>query len=685
MTVEFEPITTQDAHRILDRERNTRTTPGSGREVIRRRTTSQVNITPVARKASTRPEVRPPTSREREVHGPRTPSSHSQPAKQPATWLIASVVIALLLIVVAAFGILNSSAPSNLASHSHPSGEPAPASPVPTAVPTPKPPAAEPKRAQPEPAELVPAPAEPPASPEPTEPKPPVAEGKTEADPASPPATPVAPEAAPATPVQPAPEPASPTPAPVVATKEPAPAPAPAPAASAVSGVLREILPLLAKRAFDAAEARVRDAAGLEDGAREALAAALRAMQADEKALRANLDAQVGKTVKLSTARETVSGKLASADLPLLKVERPIVINGEVRGTRVTEIRVDELTAEVRAAFLPEPATPDAWAGRALGALSETRADDASAALKQLGGHALKDALELELARAGDAAREEQARAAWAKLAESAEGAATLTRVRQAIADLEAFEKDFGTTAHATQPSIASERAELRAQLERAALCFDPRVQKLFKGRVVSYEARTGTLTLAYDFSTKEQLDDFENIVWAPPGDHSGVTWKKGSITVFGKSVTDTYFIVPMFAANSARLQAKIATVRQSGGRRVCFYLPLYRDGAASGARPVVYFDKTETRLLDGGKEVATTSAALLPNADGTLEVATTENNVTVKVNGKEIFNQSMPTSRQSGFLVQGGWDTGCSFSFLQITGKLSSEWLAKALNAAKP
>lgn len=587
--------------------------------------------------------------------------------------IIASVLIALVLVTVAIAGILTSSEPSNIAQHRQ-TPEPA--------LPAPKIPSAEPKTSSsPKPAQLEPpiepldkslAPlpeAKPPAEPpvEPATPPPPVNLRPKE------PSTPPVDAKTPDTRTEPKP------PAPDIA----APTPAPSAGNDAMPNLLRDVLPLLAKRDFDAADAKTRTAADLGDTLREALGRTLASIRADDQAVRAALAALVGKQVKLATARETVTGKLASAEPPVLKVERPIVINGEVRGTHVTELRLDELTPDTREAFLPAAASLDAWAGRTLVALCEMRVDAAAKALAHLDGHALKDALTAEMARAGATARENQALAVWNKLLETAEGAVTLTRVRQVLADLETFEKDFATTAFFTQSYVAEKRATLRKQCSSLEAYLDPRVQKLFKGRVLSYEARTGAITLAYDLTTKEQLDDFEGIVWAPPGDHTGVLWKKEALSFFAKDVHNRLLVVPMITPDSLRFQAKVSALRLNMGKRVCFFVTLFRDKNDPGTHPYVNFDKAETKLADNGKDLFTSTTVLL-NQEGPLEVICTEKTITVKINGHEFTHPFTPSSKP-GMSLDAGWDSGLTLSYIQVSGRLSPEWLAKALSAAKP
>lgn len=664
MTVEFAPISTEEATRIL-KDENPRATPGSGREIIRKQRSTSEHGLPVVKKSNVRPPQHPP--------GPVAPS------KGPAAGMIAAVAIAALLMLAGLIGIATSSSePRKTAREvaTAPVSALGPRETTRTVTPSPAP---EP------PAELIRNPVE--ASSASGTAKP----SDTTPEPVRPPAEPVRPEP----PTQTAETPAQP--APVVAPELTAPAVAqPAPVAAPDSTTLKPPLlgnedsakllratgQWLAQEQLDRATAGIKADQAAPQPVREALTAALEALRAEEQACQQELAAQVGKPVRLGTRKEAVAGTLAAVEFPVLKIEKTIIINGQPRGTTNVIVRLDELTEVSRRSFLPKTFEPtaDTQAGRLLRALGQSRLDDATAALSALEGHTLRPLFETELKLLAARERERLAGETWEKVAKLAEEASSQSRAKLALEELNAFATEFAGTEFCKTSLVVSKLPELRARAEFAILAFDPRVPRLFKGRVVSYDARTAAITLAYDFQTKEQTEDFAQAVWAPPGDHTGLTWKKGSLTTFCKGTNDCLFVLPQFRADGVCVQVKFGATKHSWER--LYFVIVLASPSSAGKTPELQFlgSQKDAALAESYNPVKTNTAEPV-KAETRLELSLQGQLLTAKINGKSALEYKSPHgSDRSGISFRGGWDSGVTITALQVSGKLDPGWLAAAL-----
>jgi hypothetical protein len=71
-------------------------------------------------------------------------------------------------------------------------------------------------------------------------------------------------------------------------------------------------------------------------------------------------------------------------------------------------------------------------------------------------------------------------------------------------------------------------------------------------------------------------------------------------------------------------------------------------------------------------------------HVDGTLDLSCQGTAVTVKECGKTIFEYQLPKPNDHvGWWLGGGWDSGITFTKLQVSGRLDQAWLTKALASA--
>jgi len=412
---------------------------------------------------------------------------------------------------------------------------------------------------------------------------------------------------------------------------------------------------------------------------------AMKLLVAQREARIAALKTFVGKFVKLDTVKGPQNGKLASFENNMLNLEREIVINGESRGASKAAVAMDDLLPVCREklAPTPSPASSTDWLAATLTGMAERQWDAADAALMKVNAGELRDILSAELKRTRVAELEARAAAAWAKILAHAAEATSQTKAKQLLEELAAFSKQFEASDFAAKPEIGAKIKELTESFERLSMGMDPRVLKLFKGRVINYDAKTQVITLGYDLQTKEQTEDFIDSMWAPPGDTTGITWKKGELKTFCKGTADRVFKMPQFASGSLNLQFDYRKPTFAWGR---YEVEISLHGLDSaGKTPKASFkgtDKGAFFFVNGGEVKSNTDAPMFAK-EGTLELSCQGATLSAKVNGKSVMEFALPKPNDhSGFWIGGGWDSGITFTRLQVSGRLDPAWLAKALEA---
>jgi len=100
-------------------------------------------------------------------------------------------------------------------------------------------------------------------------------------------------------------------------------------------------------------------------------------------------------------------------------------------------------------------------------------------------------------------------------------------------------------------------------------------------------------ITLGYDLLTKDQTEDFVDSTWAPPGDQTGLTWRKGELRTFCKGTADRIFRMPQLASGSLNIQLHFKKIDTS--RRNRFEVEVSFYGLDSiGKTPKVSFKASE-------------------------------------------------------------------------------------------
>jgi len=421
--------------------------------------------------------------------------------------------------------------------------------------------------------------------------------------------------------------------------------------------------------------------------AKDVMLDALNLLASQREARLAAITNLVGQNVKFDAVKGPQNGKLIAFKNGTLQLERAIMINGESRGSSQATVALEDLTRASleRICPTPAPAAPVDWIAAALTAMAEGQLDAADAALTHLAGNDLRESLAAELKLTRVREREAQAGAAWAKIEAHAAEAPSQARAKQLIEEIAAFSKKFSDSDFAAAPELAAKIIEMKEKFERLALGLDPRVLKLFKGRVINYDSRTQIITLGYDFLTKDQNEDFIESTWAPPGDTTGLTWKKGEIRTFCKGTADRVFRMPQFLSNSLNIQLNYKKIDTSKRNR--FEVEISFHGLDSaGKSPKISFRASEkgSVLLSGGAELKSKPDEVLFRTDGLLELTAQGQALMVKENGKPVLEHTLPKPNDhSGFWIGGGWDSGITFTKLQVSGRLDPAWLAKTLESA--
>jgi serine/threonine protein kinase len=601
----------------------------------------------------------------------RRPSESDEKPASRLTLIFAAAAVVVVLGI--ALGVVLSRGDSTTHPDSRPA-KPAPHAAAVTPPVTPKPsPAVTPIAPPPTPKPQEPAP--PPTPPvEPTAPTPAPAE-----TPATPPATPTPPPADPVTTTPAPPEKAAPA---TKAETKAAPAVVPVAPAPRAAYPWPEILAAVHENAPQKAAERVR---GGEYPAKDVMLDALSRLEAQREARQTAIKALIGQTLKVDSTKGPQNGKLVAFKNGTLQLEQVFIINGESRGATQVYVAMDELTPATldRIAPLPAPATPAEWLAAALLALAGGQLDAAEAALGHVTADELRDPLMAEIKQTRVREREAQARAAWAKLEARASEPPSQTRAKQLLEELAAFSKKFGDSDFGTLPETVAKMQEMKERFDRLSLGLDPRVVKLFKGRVLNYDAKTQVITLGYDFLTKEQTDDFVDSTWAPPGDHTGLTWRKGELRTFCKGTADRILKMPQFVSSTLTLTFDY---KKYEGTRARFEVEISFHGLDStGKTPKTSFHASDKGVffLANGAPLKSNPDEILLKKEGTLELSCQGQALTAKLNGKAILEHTMAKPNDhTGFWLGGGWDSGITFTKMQVSGRLDPVWLTKALEA---
>jgi hypothetical protein len=414
---------------------------------------------------------------------------------------------------------------------------------------------------------------------------------------------------------------------------------------------------------------------------------ALKVVAARRDARRAAIEKLVGTEVHLFTAKGQRKGKLVAFAGGALEVEQVFMINGRPGGSRRFTVPLDQLTPATLERLAPgaAPATPVEWAATVLEAMAAADLGAADAALAHLPGHLLGAILSRDVARLRARRRAARARDAWAQIEAQAEKATSQARAKRLVEDLAAFTKKYGDTEFAATPGVAAKLSRMKEEFDRLALGLDPRVARLFKGRVLTYDPRTQVISLGHGFATKDGTSDFIGSTWAPPGDRTGLTWRKGELRTFCKGTADRILRMPQFLAGTLTIRFGFRRIDTSRRNRFQVEISFYGMESVGAAEKVMYRASEKGHFLLGTRSVLTSNLEAIPfRKDGIMELVCQGQAVVVKENGQVMLRHMLPKANDhTGFWIGGGWDSGIAFTRLEISGRLDPAWLATALATA--
>ncbi len=445
--------------------------------------------------------------------------------------------------------------------------------------------------------------------------------------------------------------------------------------------LLGKVLRMLGQRQIADAIALVRENKDGSEASRQELATALDAIQKEDAEFQKSLTALIGKRIKVQTTKEIAEGTLKTLDYPVLRIEKSIAIDGQAMGSTLVVINATDINEASRAAIYRPDADGASATSRALLAMSSQRIEEAQAVVPQIKEPGLRDVLAAELRRQQDADTETRAQAAWTAITAHAKDANTLTRAKQMQTDLNAFEKAFGYSEFGQTPAVAAALVELKERMSRIAMGLDPRLQSLFKGRIASYDAANCILTLEYDLMTKDQTSDFIGSTWAPPGDHTGLTWAKGKLSTFCKYPLNKILQMPQFVSSTVNFQIDYSNPRCSAGNSQIDFG--FMDEKALNV--LIRCDRKCCTVLENDKTAGSAPTDFLALKQAHLEIACRDKAISVKFNGASVLDCNLSKSpKNAGIWFGGGWDSGVTVTKMRVSGQLDPAWLTTALKSAK-
>lgn len=456
------------------------------------------------------------------------------------------------------------------------------------------------------------------------------------------------------------------------------------------------IFTTLRRRETGGALAAARGTDVLSEVERACLIAALERIQAEDQAVVDALTKKVGENVTLEIGKETVRGKLVSFEPPVLRIDRPIKINGEERGAVALTHTLDQLTEAARKTLLGEkqPETPDEWAGRALGLAAQCMCAEADMALGRCADHSLAPALkrQIEVRRAEE--RDRQSQTAWEKVEVQAKAAGNQEQAKEVLNALAAFEVTHGSSLWAREKPQQARVADMRHQMETLLLSLDPRIQAMFMGKIVAYEPHTLTLTVEYDFQAKEQLQDFTNAdqrnKWARIS--HGTEWEKGGLRMRWEGPIDVCPRLPQFMLDDITMTYRFNDCKNSNsGSRVgigflykndkkwdCIFAGIQWDAATRPSKAQIV---RSVRVKEKHQFSVLKDASVDPFESAELEVQCKGKSFQLKLNGKVVLEHTAdPPNARGEIGLAGNFDMGAFVTFLRVKGRLDPDWLDSKL-----
>lgn len=230
-----------------------------------------------------------------------------------------------------------------------------------------------------------------------------------------------------------------------------------------------------------------------------------------EQAGKKALEALVGKihTLEFKGRRKPVKGKVVRIEDGVMRME----VEGKINNQSVffkRDLKLSALTPQSHAQIFGrfEPKTGDEWLAKCLIVLAQGDHDGAETALSEAKEHPLVGYYTKRIKSMRILAADAKAQKAWEELL--AESAKPLPReqAKAMLMRLDAFRKEHGQTGFVRGQAKAI--AEVEGRLAEQVVELKKRLAGIFKGKIVSADARTGVVEVHYDFNHKAQIEDFQ-------------------------------------------------------------------------------------------------------------------------------------------------------------------------------
>ncbi len=197
----------------------------------------------------------------------------------------------------------------------------------------------------------------------------------------------------------------------------------------------------------------------------------------------------------------------------------------------------------------------------------------------------------------------------------------------------------------------------------------DPRVQAAFKGKILSYAANTKAITVAYDFSTLDQLQDFEITL---RHEYNSVKWIKGGIQIANGDPFGDHLISNRFS--SRNLSIDVAYKDLKGTLAVAFAITTSPDSPTK----VFVTNEAAVRKIDINTTVLLTKPTSRP-ATGRFQAICADRHLSAKTNGNDIIEYDLKADNDQHCCAIGAFhDTSYTLTGVQIAGTLDPKWLEK-------
>jgi hypothetical protein len=348
---------------------------------------------------------------------------------------------------------------------------------------------------------------------------------------------------------------------PLSVTSTTIPLPAAVDSVVAVQRMLQQTLTLLSQMDIPAAVRSVEQNQDTSADVRNTLKAALETLQKRESAWHGALVKNVGHKVRLETKAGFIEGTVLAIEGEALKIDKPLVIDGTVVGSASVIVAFADILPASRSAVAPlaAPASIDEWMGQALAAMAKQDFDAGQIALAHCDGHPLESSLNSLNAAGRATVQETKAQAIWRDIETRFAGKLTQSQATTLLADISRLETNFADADFLKKAANQQKIVAAKDELGRLVLGLDPRVVRLFKGKVTSHDPRTETIVLGYDFANKEQTEDFPGSIWLAsgnaPGYWPGLSWKQGELFLFCMASENRLLHMPQFVSNTLNIQ----------------------------------------------------------------------------------------------------------------------------------